>query len=162
LAHFTRIDTNYHRSLAFSVRLFVFCIWNITTFGSMKKGSKLSDTHYTVTITNLHRDSVFTAGGSSLRELVGLIRDFVPSMDNYSKVYREMRQNVGVYMGLFVLPAERKKVRHVVVTIEPDILLEADLKRFYNRIDKLPDPFEGVDIDAMIKSAEAAEKALSE
>lgn len=128
----------------------------------MKKGSKLSDVHYTVTITNLHRESVFTAGGSSLRELVGLIRDFVPSMDNYSKVYREMRQNVGVYMGLFVLPADRKKVRHVVVTIEPDTLSEADLKRFYNRIAKLPDPWEGVDVNAMIDDIEAAEKELSE
>ena len=128
----------------------------------MKKGSKLSDMRYTVTVTNLHRESVFTAVGSSLNELVGSLRDFIPGMDNYSKVYREMRQNVGVYMGLFVLPVEKKSVRHVVVTIEPDVILEADLKRFYAELAKYPDPFEGVDMKAEIKEIEATEKELAE
>lgn len=128
----------------------------------MKKGSKLSDIHYTVTVTNLHRDSIFTTVGCSLNELVGSLRDLIPSMDNYSKVYREMRQNVGVYMGLFVLPVAKKKVRHVVVTIVPDVTLEADMKRFYAELAKYPDPFEGVDVEAEIEKIEAAEKELSE
>jgi hypothetical protein len=104
----------------------------------MKKGTKLADTVYSLEIKSLTRKPAFTSEGSSLRELVRLVSEIVPSMDTHSKVYREMRDNVGVYMGLFVLPVQKKKPRHVVVTITTNNVSEADYERFYARALTLP------------------------
>jgi hypothetical protein len=104
----------------------------------MKKGSKLSDINYSVEIRDLDRPIPTTFSGSSLRDLLRQIADSVPTMDNYSKVYREMRYHVGVYMGLFTLPVPGKKPRQVVVTIMSDTTTEADIDRFHAYAATLP------------------------
>lgn len=104
----------------------------------MKKGSKLSDITYTVEIRDLTYAVPFSTSGSSLRELLKVITSYVPTMDNYSKVYREMRTHVGVYMGLFTLPSAGKKLRQVVVTISCDTISQADIDRFHAYAATLP------------------------
>ncbi len=104
----------------------------------MKKGAKLSDSSYTLKVNHLDHEQAFHAKGSSLRELVRMVRDFIPNMDHYSKVYRQMKENVGVYMGLFVLPVDKKRVRHAVVTISSDVVTEDDIEYFRARAAKLP------------------------
>lgn len=104
----------------------------------MKKGVKLSAYNYKLEISNLSRKPIFTSGGTSLRELIGLVSDFVPSMDSHSKVYREMRENLGAYMGLFVVSG-KKKPRHVVVTITTDVVSEVDFARFYAQFEGMPE-----------------------
>ena len=104
----------------------------------MKKGSKLSDITYSVEIRDLDRAIPVTASSTSLRELLRVITEYVPTMDNYSKVYREMRYHVGVYMGLFTLPLPGKKHRQVVVTIMSDTTTEADIDRYHAYAATLP------------------------
>jgi hypothetical protein len=104
----------------------------------MKKGSKLSDITYHVEIRDLSSKIPFTTSGSSLRELLKVISNHVPTMDNYSKVYREMRTHVGVYMGHFTLPTSGKQVRQVVVTISSDTVSQADIDRFHAHASELP------------------------
>ena len=102
----------------------------------MKKGSKRTDTHYSVEIKTLGMKPILSGGSSSLRKNVGFVQLLVPTMDNYTKVYRKMRQNAGVYVGHFLLPPppEKQQVLHVVVTIVPDKFLDADLERYLKRI----------------------------
>lgn len=104
----------------------------------MKKGSKLAENNYSVEITDLGFKTPFTASGNSLRELVKLIKTHVPTMDTYSKVYREMRENVGVYISLFTLPIPGKKIRQVVVHITSANITDADIERFHARAATLP------------------------
>ncbi len=104
----------------------------------MKKGSKLSDISYSVEIRDLDHNTPITASGPSLRELLRVITGYVPTMDNYSKVYREMRDHVGVYMGLFTLPSPGRKLRQVVVTITSDTITQADIDRFHAYAATLP------------------------
>ena len=104
----------------------------------MKKGSKLSDITYRVEIRYLDRTIPVTTSNSSLRELLRVITEHVPIMDNYSKVYREMRHHVGVYMGFFTLPVPGRKYRQVVVTIMSDTTTEADIDRFHAYAATLP------------------------
>jgi hypothetical protein len=105
----------------------------------MKKGSKLIDVTYSVEIKDLSSNIPFSTSGSSLRELLKVITNYVPTMDNYSKVYREMRTHVGVYMGHFTLPSPGKKVRQVVVTISSDTISQADIDRFHAHASTLPE-----------------------
>jgi hypothetical protein len=104
----------------------------------MKKGSKLIDVSYSVEIRDLASNTPFSTSGSSLRELLKVVTNFVPTMDNYSKVYREMRTHVGVYVGLFTLPSPGKKLRQVVVTISSDTISQADIDRFHAHASTLP------------------------
>lgn len=104
----------------------------------MKKGTKLNDVTYSVEIKELTYDIPFSTSGSSLRELLKVITAYVPIMDNYSKVYREMRNHVGVYMGLFTLPSPGKKLRQVVVTISTDTISQDDIDRYYAYAATLP------------------------
>lgn len=104
----------------------------------MKKGSKINDITYKVEIRDLSLNIPFSTSGSSLRELLKVITAYVPTMDNYSKVYREMRTHVGVYMGLFTLPSPGKKVRQVVVTISSDTISQDDIDRFHAHAATLP------------------------
>jgi hypothetical protein len=118
-------------------RFFCF-IFETCYLASMKKGSKLTDSKYSLVIRHLSREPVFSSNSPSLREIVRLVGDFIPGMDTYSKVYREIRENLGVYMGLFVLPVPKKKVRHVVVTITCDTVSDEDYNRWYARASHLP------------------------
>jgi hypothetical protein len=104
----------------------------------MKKGSKLGDYAYEVEITDLSLKTPFKSSSNSLRELIKLIKTHVPIMDTYSKVYREMRENLGVYVSLFTLPLPGKKVRQVVVHITSANVTEEDLERFHARTATLP------------------------
>lgn len=123
--------------------------------------SKLAKTNYKLTITQLGSPLVLSTTGSCLIEVVRLVRNLIPTMDDYSKVYREMRKNVGMYTGLFVFPDEEMKVRHFAVTIDPDLIFEADLKRLHKRFAKGPYPSDGIDKEAALKHTETAEKSLS-
>jgi hypothetical protein len=105
---------------------------------AMKKGSKRIDNNYTVEISNLAFKSSFTASSNSLRELIEMIKTYVPSMDTYSKVYREMRINLGTYISLFTLPLPNKKVRKVVVHITSANITEEDIERFHAHAATLP------------------------
>jgi hypothetical protein len=107
-------------------------IWN------MKKGSKLGDYAYEVEITDLAFSVPFKASSNSLRELIKMIETHVPVMDTYSKVYREMRENVGVYIALFTMPLPGKKIRRVVVHITSANITAADIERFHARAAILP------------------------
>ena len=110
----------------------------------MKKGTKRIDNTYTVEISDLAFKSSFTASSNSLRELIKLIQTHVPNMDTYSKVYREMRINIGVYISLFTLPLPKKKFRQVVVQITSANITEEDIERFHAHAATLPkDPPEG-------------------
>lgn len=104
----------------------------------MKKGSKLNENAYEVEITDLALKTPFRASSSSLRELIRLIKTHVPSMDTYSKVYREMRHNVGAYIALFTIPLPGKKIRRVVVQITTSNITDEDLERFHARLATLP------------------------
>lgn len=104
----------------------------------MKKGSKLADNDYEVEITDLALKTPFKASSNSLRELLKLIKTHVPSMDTYSKVYREMRVNVGVYIALFTMPLPGKKIRRVVVHITSSNITDADIERFHAHAATLP------------------------
>lgn len=104
----------------------------------MRKGSKLSDISYRMEIRELGQNTPITASSSSLRDLLRVIIPYVPTMDNYSKVYREMRDHIGVYMGLFTLPSPGRKLRQVVVTIESDTITQADIDRFHAYAATLP------------------------
>jgi hypothetical protein len=103
----------------------------------MKKGIKLSEFNYELTISDLNRKPVLTSTATSLRDLVNQVADIIPDMDTHSKVYRQMRENLGVYMGLFVV-AGKKKYRHIMVTITTDVVSEADIARFHARAATLP------------------------
>ncbi len=104
----------------------------------MKKGRKQTDNTYTVEITDLAFSPSFKASSNSLRELVKLIQTHVPNMDTHSKVYREMRANVGVYMSLFTLPLPNKKIRQLVVQITSENITEEDIERFHAHAATLP------------------------
>ena len=118
----------------------------------MKKGSKLIENAYEVIITDLAFDTSFKATSSSLRELIRLIQTYVPPMDTYSKVYREMRENVGVFMALYTWPLPGKKIRRVVVHINSKIISEADIERFHARAATLPTIPEGMSFDDYLSS----------
>jgi hypothetical protein len=104
----------------------------------MKKGSKLNENAYQVEITDLALKTPFKASSSSLRELIRLIKIYVPPMDTYSKVYREMGHNLGVYIALFTMPLPGKKIRQVVVHITSSNVTDEDLERFHARVATLP------------------------
>ncbi len=104
----------------------------------MKKGSKVGDYAYEVEITDLAINAPFKSSGNSLRELIKLIKTSVPVMDTYSKVYREMRENVGVYIALFTMPLPGKKIRRVVVQITSTNITDADIERFHAHAATLP------------------------
>jgi hypothetical protein len=112
----------------------------------MKKGTKLTDVDYFLEVRDLSHNPVHLSTGTSLRELVRLAAEHVPSMDNYSKVYREMRVQLGVYIGLFVLVSAGQLPMHVVVIIRSSSVSPADLERFHAHAqslpkDKLPEDF---------------------
>ncbi len=102
----------------------------------MKKGSKVSDREYHLEIRELSHKPIHLASVTSLREAVRLATSFVPNMDTHSKVYREMRDNLRVYIGLFLLSHSGKPM-HVVVTITT-AHDEADLAHFHARAETLP------------------------
>jgi hypothetical protein len=104
----------------------------------MKKGSKFGESAFAVTITDLAFKTPFNAESGSLRELVRLIQTHVPSMATYSKVYREMRENLGVYIALFTMPLPGKKVRQVVVHITSLNITDEDIERFHAHAATLP------------------------
>ena len=104
----------------------------------MKKGSKLNDKAYEVIITDLAFKTPLNAESSSLRELIKLIKSHVPVMATYSKVYREMRQNLGVYIALFTMLMPGKKVRQVVVHITTANITDEDIERFHAYAATLP------------------------
>jgi hypothetical protein len=112
----------------------------------MKKGTKLTDVDYFLEVRDLSHKPIHLSTGTSLRELVRLATEHVPSMDSYSKVYREMRSHLGVYLGLFVLVPAGQVPFHVVVTILSSSISPADLERFHAHAqslpkDKLPEDF---------------------
>jgi hypothetical protein len=117
----------------------------------MKKGSKSGECTYEVTITDLAFKIPINAESNSLRELVRLIQAHVPSMATYSKVYREMRENLGVFISLFTMPLPGKKVRQVVVHITSNNITEADIERFHAHAATLPTLPEGTSFEDYIK-----------
>lgn len=120
----------------------------------MKKGSKVIENAYEVEITDLAFSSSFKATSSSLRELIRMIQNYVPPMDTYSKVYREMRENVGVFIGLYTWPLPGRKIRRVVVHITSAIVTEADIERFHARAATLPTIPEGMSLDDFLAQLE--------
>ena len=124
----------------------------------MKKGSKLVENAYEVEITDLAFNSSFKATSSSLRELIKMIKTYVPPMDTYSKVYREMRQHLGVYIALFTMPLPGKKIRRVVVHITSTNITEADIERFHAHAATLPMMPEGVSLEDYINQIEGSGK----
>ena len=127
------ITTNLTLSVGFLCFIFItHCIW------AMKKGSKRIDNTYTAEITDLAFNPSFKTSSNSLRELVKLIQTHVPNMDTHSKVYREMRVNVGVYMSLFTHALPNKKIRQVVVQITSKNITDKDIDRFYAHAATLP------------------------
>lgn len=94
----------------------LFHICNTITFGTMKKGIKLTDSQYYLEIKDLQYRPIFSLGGiHSLREAVRLAADHVQDMDNYAKVYRELKAMQGAFVGAYLLPG--KKVRHAFLII---------------------------------------------
>lgn len=124
----------------------------------MKKGSKLSEQSYEVEITDLSHSSSFKSTSNSLRELIRMVQTYVPPMDTYSKVYREMRENVGVFMALYTWPLPGRKIRRVVVHITSAIINEADIERFHAHAATLPTMPEGLSFEQYITSIEAQSK----
>lgn len=109
----------------------------------MKKGAKLTDSIYTLEIRTLSRKHLFKDQHHSLRELVQRAARYVPDLAGYSKVYRFMREHVGVYAGLYVSPLTPETVAHVLVTITSDAVSEADFARWrarYRAQGHNPDP----------------------
>jgi predicted small metal-binding protein len=104
----------------------------------MRKGSKVDEYAYSVEITDLGFTMPFKASGNSLRELVRLVKNHVPTMVTYSKVYREMQENVGAYIALFTLPLPNKKIRRVVVQITSLTVTDEQIERFHARAATLP------------------------
>lgn len=82
----------------------------------MKKGIKLTDSQYYLEIKDLQYRPIFSLGGiHSLREAVRLAAEHVNDMDNYAKVYRELKAMQGAFVGAYLLPG--KKVRHAFLII---------------------------------------------
>ena len=82
----------------------------------MKKGTKLSDSQYYLEIKDLQYRPIYSLGGIfSLREAVRLAAEHVQDMDNYAKVYRELKAMHGAFVGHYLLPG--KKVRHAFMII---------------------------------------------
>jgi predicted small metal-binding protein len=106
----------------------------------MRKGSKVTEYGYLVEITDLGSSIPFKASGNSLRELVRLVKIHVPTMVTYSKVYREMQENVGAYIALFTLPLSGKKIRRVVVQITSLHVTDEQIERFHAHVATLPQP----------------------
>lgn len=104
----------------------------------MKKGTKLSDVTYFLEIRELSHNPIYLTSGSSLRELVHAAAAHVPTMDNYSKVYREMRVQLGVYMGLFVVVPDTGNPFHANVIIRSNHVSQADYDRFHALAATLP------------------------
>lgn len=127
----------------------------------MKKDNNSEKSTYEVTINDLAFKTPFNAESNSLRELVRVIQSHVPSMATYSKVYREMRENLGVFISLFTIPLPGKKVRQVVVHITSNNITEADIDRFHAHCETLPrlGPPDSPKADAKaVKKAEKLEK----
>lgn len=124
----------------------------------MKKGSKLSEQSYEVEITDLSHTTSFKATSNSLRELIRMVQTYVPPMDTYSKVYREMRESLGAFMALYSWPLPGRKIRRVVVHITSAIITEADIERFHARTSTLPTLPEGLSFEEYIASIEAQSK----
>lgn len=100
---------------------FVFCICNIIKIWYiyiMKKGSKLNDTQYFLEIRDLQYRPVYLGGGLSLREAVRLTSEHVTDMDNYSKVYRELKAMQGAFIGLYFAQLGKKEPTKVFVLIQ--------------------------------------------
>lgn len=103
----------------------------------MKKGQKAEDVEYSLVIKDLHNNPIFTTTSFSLRALVREAAEYVPNLDTHSKIYREMRESLGVYIGVFLL-SDCGKPRHAVVTItRPHD--EADIARFHAIAATLPE-----------------------
>jgi predicted small metal-binding protein len=115
----------------------------------MRKGSKRTENAYTLEISDLAFKSSFTASSNSLRELIKMTKTHVPAMDTYSKVYREMRVNVGVYMALFTMRLPDKKIRRVVVHITSLNITDEDIERFHAHCATLPQRPEGFPQDLL-------------
>lgn len=83
----------------------------------MEKGKRRTDLRYFVEIKDLNYNPVYFTSGVSLREGVRLASEQVLNMDHHSKVYRELRQMQGDYIGLFYAPGGAKKPIKVFLLI---------------------------------------------
>ena len=104
------------------------------------KDSKPAATTYKLRIRHSGIEPELTSSSSSLTKLVRLAHAFVPSMDNYNKVYSETRKNLGGYLRLFVSVVGRSEYRRITVSIELDKIPPADLERFLNKEAKKKPP----------------------
>jgi ribosomal protein L13 len=102
----------------------------------MKKGTKITDKEYFLEIRELSHKPIHLASPISLREAVRVAAQFVPNMDTHSKVYREMRSRLGVYIGIFLVSYAEKPL-HLVVTITTPAEA-ADIERFHALAETLP------------------------
>lgn len=105
-----------HGNPAFLLGFFVLYLKH-HTFVLMEKGKKRVDLRYFLEIKDLNYNPVYLASGVSLREAVRLVAEHVTDMDHHSKVYRELREMNGAYVGLFYAPQGAKKPIHVFVLI---------------------------------------------
>jgi hypothetical protein len=106
----------------------------------MKKGSKKTDIDYFLEIRKLDNKPIHLTSGKSLRSILKIAAEYVPTMNTYSKVYREMRNTLGIYLGVFVVASPGQRPYPVVVQIVPSEISEADYQRWNERAEKLP-PF---------------------
>jgi hypothetical protein len=83
----------------------------------MEKGKRRTDLRYFVEIKDLSYKPVYLTSGVSLREAVRLVSEQVLDMDHHSKVYRELREMQGDYIGLFYAPTGAKNPIKVFVLI---------------------------------------------
>ncbi len=103
----------------------------------MKKGTKLTDTYYYLEIKDLQNRVLFLAAFHSLREAVDIASNHVTGMDNYAKVYRELKAMQGAFTGVYFGIVEGfTKPRHAFVTIS-HFELEDDSEEQTDRLEYL-------------------------
>lgn len=107
------------------------------------KQSKPAATTHKLRISQSGIEPELTSFSSSLTQLVRLAHAFVPTMDNYQKVYSETRKNLGGYVHLFAFVVGKSEYRRITVSIELDIILPADLERFREKEAKKSPPAGG-------------------
>ena len=78
-------------------------------FGVVKASNPTAST-YRLTISQLSIVPDLTSPPSFLTDVVLLAQAFVPTMDDYAKVYSEIRRNLGVYTRLCVFAVGKATV----------------------------------------------------
>jgi hypothetical protein len=104
----------------------MFCIYvKFVTFVGFNPLIIMSEKGYFLEVTTLDNRLVCAFSDNSLRETVRLASLYVANMDNYAKVYRELRAMEGAFVGIFfrtddpeIKPIQGKGLtKHLIVKI---------------------------------------------